>query len=58
MKTTNNDQFTPIHPGGILREELLIPLGISSEQLALALGVPVTRINDLINEHLGIPALE
>jgi len=62
MKTTNNDAFftysraNPIHPGEILREELLTPLGISPQELALALGMSVTFITDIINENLGITA--
>ena len=45
-----------IHPGEILREEFLIPLGISSHELALALRVPVMRIEDILNEKRGITA--
>lgn len=52
----NNDRFPPIHPGEILREEFLSPLGISAHQLALALRVPATRINDIVNEKRGITA--
>ena len=46
----------PIHPGEILREEFLVPLGMSSHELALALRVPATRINDIVNEKRGITA--
>ena len=51
-----NDLLPPIHPGEILREEFLGPLGMSAHQLALALRVPATRINDIINERRGITA--
>jgi addiction module HigA family antidote len=50
------DRLPPIHPGEILREEFLVPLGMSANQLALALRVPATRINDLVNEKRGITA--
>ena len=50
------DRLPPIHPGEILREEFLGPLGMSAHQLALALRVPATRINDIINERRGITA--
>jgi addiction module HigA family antidote len=50
------DRLPPIHPGEILREEFLAPLGISAHQLALALRVPATRINDIVNEKRGITA--
>jgi len=51
-----NDRLPPIHPGEILREEFLSPLGMSAHQLALALRVPATRINDIVNERRGITA--
>ena len=46
----------PIHPGEILREEYLRPLGISAHALAQALRVPATRINDVVNERRAITA--
>lgn len=52
----NKDRLPPIHPGEILREEFLAPLGMSSHALALALRVPATRINDIVNEKRGITA--
>ena len=53
---TNKGRLPPIHPGEILREEFLTPLGISSHQLALALRVPATRLNDIVNQKRGITA--
>jgi addiction module HigA family antidote len=52
----NNSQLPPIHPGEILREEFLSPLGMSAHELALALRVPATRINDIVHEKRGITA--
>jgi addiction module HigA family antidote len=52
----NNDRLPPIHPGEILREEFLLPLGMPAHQLAMALRVPATRINDIVNERRGITA--
>lgn len=46
----------PIHPGEILREEFMSPLGISINRIARDLRVPVTRISDIVNEHRGITA--
>lgn len=40
----------PIHPGEILREEFVQPLGLSAGKLAKALGVPRTRIERLMAE--------
>jgi addiction module HigA family antidote len=52
----NKDRLPPIHPGEILREEFLSPLGMSANELAMALRVPATRINDIVNEKRGITA--
>jgi addiction module HigA family antidote len=45
-----------IHPGEILREEFLKPLGITPYQLAKELRVPAPRINDIVRERRGITA--
>jgi len=44
----------PTHPGVILGQEFLAPLGISQVAFAAHLGVPVQRINELINGKRGI----
>jgi antitoxin HigA-1 len=44
----------PIHPGEILREEYLVPLGMSVNALAQHLRVPATRINDIARERRGV----
>jgi addiction module HigA family antidote len=46
----------PIHPGEILREEYMLPLGLSATALAHALGVTPARINDIVRERRGITA--
>ena len=46
----------PIHPGEVLREEFLIPLGLSASALALALQVPAPRINDIVRERRAVTA--
>jgi addiction module HigA family antidote len=53
---TNKDRLPPIHPGEILREDFLSPLGMSANELAMALRVPATRINDIVNKKRGITA--
>ena len=55
-KMANKDRLPPIHPGEIVREEFLYPLGMSAHRLAMALRVPATRINDIVNEKRGITA--
>ena len=44
----------PVHPGEILREDFLKPLGMSANALATALKVPASRINDIVLERRGI----
>jgi addiction module HigA family antidote len=46
----------PVHPGEMLREEFMKPLGISINGLALELHVPVTRISEIVNHRRGITA--
>ncbi len=48
--------FPPIHPGEILREEFLSPLGISQYRLAKEIHVPPRRINEIVLEKRGISA--
>ena len=49
-------QLPPVHPGEILREDLMGPLGISINRLARDLRVPVTRISEIVNGRRGISA--
>src|SRR3954452_11755049 len=44
----------PIHPGEILLEEFLGPLGISQYRLAQAIGVPARRINEIVHGKRAI----
>ena len=44
----------PVHPGEILREEFLAPLGLSAGAVARATRVPRTRIERLVNERVDL----
>jgi addiction module HigA family antidote len=44
----------PIHPGEVLREEFLLPFGLSAHALAMALQVPAPRINDIVRERRAV----
>lgn len=44
----------PIHPGEVLYEDYMQPLGLSSNALAKALKVTPTRINDIVRGRRGI----
>ncbi len=48
------NKMRPIHPGEILREEFLVPLGMSANALAMELRVPAPRINDIVRERRAI----
>ncbi len=41
-------RLDPLHPGEILQEEFLKPMGLSQNRLALALRVPARRINEIV----------
>jgi len=44
----------PSHPGGILQDQFLTPLGLTQVALAEHLGVPVQRINEIVRGKRGI----
>jgi antitoxin HigA-1 len=48
--------YPPIHPGEILREEFLVPLGMNANQLAKALGVNRQSMYEIVNEKRGLSA--
>ena len=44
----SNRKLAPVHPGEVLQEEFLGPLGLSQNRLALEIGVPARRINEIV----------
>jgi len=44
----NREKLSPIHPGEVLLEEFLVPMGLSQNRLALSIGVPPRRINEIV----------
>jgi len=50
------EKIPPVHPGEILEEEFLKPLGISQNRLGKDLGVPLRRINEIIRGKRAITA--
>lgn len=50
------DKLPPIHPGEILREDFMPPLGLSGNALARAIVVTPARINEIVREKRGITA--
>lgn len=53
---TYKHRLPPIHPGEMLREEFLVPMCLSANALAIAIGVPATRVGEIVNERRGITA--
>ena len=52
---TNAPTMAPIHPGEILQVEYLEPLGVTQHRVALAIGVPPRRINEIVHGKRGSP---
>ncbi|MBN1955846.1 MAG: HigA family addiction module antidote protein [Anaerolineae bacterium] len=44
----------PTHPGEMLLEEFLAPMGLTQRELATAIHVPYQRVNDIVNGRRGI----
>jgi addiction module HigA family antidote len=49
-------EYAPIHPGEILLEEFMQPMGITQYRLAKDIGVPAMRINRIVHGERGISA--
>ena len=54
--TTEADLIEPIHPGEILMEDFIAGFGITQNRLAVAIGVPPRRINEIVHGKRGITA--
>ena len=54
--TTENDLIEPIHPGDILMEDFIEGFGITQNRLAVCIGVPPRRINEIVHGKRGITA--
>lgn len=48
------NKMRPIHPGEVLREEFLVPLGLSAHALSQALRIPAPRVNDIVRERRSV----
>lgn len=48
--------FAPLHPGEVLLEEFIKPLGLSQHRLAIAMRVSPQKINEIVNGKRGISA--
>jgi addiction module HigA family antidote len=55
MKRPTNG-MRAVHPGEVLREDFIAPLGMSVNALALALAVPATRLHEIVKERRAVSA--
>lgn len=49
-------KLSPVHPGEVLSEEFLKPMELSQNRVALAIGVPPRRINEIVLGKRGVSA--
>ncbi|AKK08345.1 putative HTH-type transcriptional regulator YbaQ [Corynebacterium atrinae] len=54
--TTESNLIEPIHPGEILMEDFIAGFGITQNKLAVSIGVPPRRINEIVHGKRGITA--
>ncbi|GLH98052.1 HigA family addiction module antitoxin [Phytohabitans aurantiacus] len=50
------DKISPIHPGEVLLEEFIEPLGVTQHKVAVAIGVPPRRINEIVHGKRRVTA--
>ena len=50
------NRMRPVHSGEVLRQDYLTPLGLSVNALSVALGVPATRIHEIVKERRAVTA--
>lgn len=53
---TTTEKIAPIHPGEILMEDFIEGFGITQNKLAVSIGVPPRRINEIVHGKRGITA--
>ena len=51
-----NQRIDPIHPGDVLLEDFLLPLGVTQHHVAVSIGVPPRRINEIVHGKRRITA--
>ena len=52
----SSDHIPPIHPGEVLLEDFLVPMGLSQYRVAKDISVPPRRINEIVHGKRGISA--
>lgn len=54
--STNTEKWAPIHPGEVLMEDFIEGFGITQNKLAVSIGVPPRRINEIVHGKRAITA--
>lgn len=53
-RLTTTDEIEPIHPGEVLMEDFIEGFGVTQHNLAVSIGVPPRRINEIVHGKRGI----
>ena len=53
---SDGERLAPVPPGDVLREEFMVPLGLSARALARDMGVPANRITEILNGERAVTA--
>jgi antitoxin HigA-1 len=53
---SDGERLAPVTPGDVLREEFMVPLGLSARALARDMGVPANRITEILNGERAVTA--
>lgn len=54
--TNRGDRLPPVHPGEVLAQDVIIPYGITAYRVAVDLGVPLPRVNDIVLQKRAMTA--
>lgn len=53
---SDGERLAPVTPGDVLREEFMVPLGLSARALARDMGVPANRVTEILNGERAVSA--
>lgn len=56
ITTETNSRLAPVHPGEVLMEDFIEGFGITQNKLAVAIGVPPRRINEIVHGKRAVTA--
>lgn len=56
ISSTTTERLAPVHPGEVLMEDFIKELGVTQNRVAVAIGVPPRRINEIVHGKRAITA--